>query len=244
MVEVSLDQIIKLYRLAAVGKLSNGLIHNLNGPLQNLCMDMEMINLRLSKNTTPDSELIEDIKNRVKRMELESEQIIQILKATSSRSYFEESDFENADLNSWINQELFFLKSDLYFKHNIQTFIEVSKEPLPLSQIPDGFRLSVSWLIQALIENAEDYKVNRFTIRAAHLSGELDMTFSLEGEAISDNFLKRFRVGELSDPSGESHFNDLDIDLVLMALQSNGISITGRSEPSIVHLRLQGPLTT
>jgi hypothetical protein len=243
LVEVSLDQIIKLYRLAAVGKLSNGLIHNLNGPLQNLCMDMEMINLHLSENKKSDEELKKDIQKRIRRMEYESEQIIQILKATSNRGYLGGGDFENADLSTWINQELFFLKSDLYFKHNIQTFIDISDVPLPLSQVPEGFTLSVSWLIQALIENAEEYGVTRFTIRAEPVSNMLEMTFSLEGDSVSDGLLQRFRLEDNANHPRHSGINDLDMDLVLMALQSNGISMDGRSEPCIVHLTLQCPLS-
>ena len=55
-VEISLKDLVKLYEFASIGKVINGLLHNLNGPLQNLGMYIELMNHSrfVSEKATPE----------------------------------------------------------------------------------------------------------------------------------------------------------------------------------------------
>jgi hypothetical protein len=69
MIRLSLDDLKKLYKLASIGKLVGGLIHNLNGPLQNLGLDIEMAGLFLKDKSKWDQNSIQILITRLKRME-------------------------------------------------------------------------------------------------------------------------------------------------------------------------------
>jgi C4-dicarboxylate-specific signal transduction histidine kinase len=51
--EISFKNLIELYKLASLGKVTGGLIHNINGPLQNIGLDLEMTQYMLKKEQRP-----------------------------------------------------------------------------------------------------------------------------------------------------------------------------------------------
>ena len=84
LVEIPLNDLTKIYKLATLGKVIGGLIHNLNGPLQNLGLDIEMTNHLLNNKLPLDNDGINNILNRLKRMGEEFEKIDQLIKASIS----------------------------------------------------------------------------------------------------------------------------------------------------------------
>ena len=75
-VEISLDSLCRLYGSAALGKLMGGLVHNLNGPLQNLGMDLEMMIYSLADTDPSRDSPSKGLGTRLKRMETELDAII------------------------------------------------------------------------------------------------------------------------------------------------------------------------
>ena len=75
-IDLSLEQLAGLYQMGSLGKLINGLIHNLNGPLQNISMDMEMMTHSVRTAKWLPADLAESMIQRLKRMEREFDHII------------------------------------------------------------------------------------------------------------------------------------------------------------------------
>ena len=68
-IEISLNGLIRLCRFASLGKVIEGLLHNINGPLQNLGMDIEMMNNSLAVNEPLHDALAKDIDIQWSRMD-------------------------------------------------------------------------------------------------------------------------------------------------------------------------------
>lgn len=243
MVDISQEELIRLYQLASVGKLVKGLIHNLNGLLQNLSMDIEMIHLQIPDERQADQGVIKNILPRTRRIGKETERIIELLRATSNRISFEEDNRENADLNTSIKQELLFLTSNLYFKHNVRTELDFYEGPMPLSCLPQDSILYLSWLMQALVENAEEHKVDFLGIKLKKLADDMEITLSLGGENLPQDFICRFESKEAFGESLGVEDEALGARMALTTLRANGLSVEVRSESSKINILLKAPLS-
>ena len=92
--------------MASLGKLIAGLLNNINGPLQNLGLDIEMANYSLKDGSKLDNEKAQNISSRLKRMEEEFERIDRLIKASSLKTSQDE-DYNNKlmNLNDYLQQE-------------------------------------------------------------------------------------------------------------------------------------------
>ena len=129
LIELSMNDLIRLYKLASLGKLIGGLVHNLNGPLQNLALDIEMTNQSIEGNHQLDNETLNNLRLRLKRMEEEFERIDNLIKISSMKSRPEEIYHKFLNLNDFLQQELWFLNANLYFKHNVRTELKFQDNP-------------------------------------------------------------------------------------------------------------------
>ena len=148
MVDIPIEGITKLLRLASLGKLIEGLIHNINGPMQNLGLDIEMTQYQLSGNIKNDNDLIDNMQSRMKRIEQEFNRLELMIKTASIRSEFNMEYYNLMDLNDFIEHELKFLEANLYFKHNVRTELILQKDPPLLGNLPNNFPLALGWLLQ------------------------------------------------------------------------------------------------
>ena len=104
-IEISLNDLIRLCKFASLGKVIDGLLHNINGPLQNLGMDIEMMNNSLAGNGPFHDTLAKDINIRLKRMEEEFERIRHLTKIASMRASIEDDYQECMNLNEFLQHE-------------------------------------------------------------------------------------------------------------------------------------------
>ncbi len=127
-IEMPLERFLEMYRLVALGKLIQGLVHNLNGPLQNLGMDMELMEHSIRSDQRIPKEYSEGFLNRLKRMEGEFDQINRLIRSSSMRME-EEGDFlRYGNLKGILEEEISFLNANLYFKHNVRKTIDLSED--------------------------------------------------------------------------------------------------------------------
>ena len=80
MIKLSVKALMDLFKLASLGKQIGGLIHNINGPLQNLGLDIEMMNYSLKGEVGIDEAVVENLHIRLKRMEEEFERVNRIIR--------------------------------------------------------------------------------------------------------------------------------------------------------------------
>ncbi|MBN1904133.1 MAG: hypothetical protein JW927_03460 [Deltaproteobacteria bacterium] len=227
--ELSFKNLIELYKLASLGKVTGGLIHNINGPLQNIGLDLEMTQYMLKKEAEAHNGKESTILPRLRRIEEELERLNAMIKTSSNRIMHEDRSFLN--FNEYLEQELFFLNTNLYYKHNVETTLDLSEEPPNINSFPHDSVLAFGWLLQRVIEEIERVKGKTLHIRALIKDGLFEITI-----VSGLNDLVR-RVGEIIQKTDFSSDrltapeNETDIMLTLKVFHSDGVIIkTGKGQ--------------
>ncbi len=233
LIKLSRQYLTRLFRLASFGKTIGGLIHNLNGPLQNLGLDIEMANHSLQDNSSVDSETIKSIRGRLKRMEEEFERIDRLIKTYSIKAGNEE-DFNNRliNMNDYLKQELCFLETNLYFKHNVDKKIEFQNHPPPAGHLPGDSLTALNWFLRALIEELEKEKIKGLVLETLFTDQFFKIAITPEGNNLSEIFLEQLIFN--ASPENQLLQDDMDIGilLVMMIFKEEGISVRREIGPS------------
>jgi hypothetical protein len=226
--------------MVGLGKLVQGLVHNLNGPLQNLGMDMEMMESSLGgKGDVED--LRDNVLRRLRRMEAEFDRIIHLIKSASSRIGMEGDYNPGAAFGAFLEEEISFLNANLYFKHNVQKEIQLREELPRLDQAPQAVVLALAWVMQALVEEAEKRTATLFSLRASSHSPFMELSFTLEGGAFANFPDGIVPVTPLPEPLKLEEPIELKMPLVI--LKVHGAEATWSSEPARVVLTLRIPFS-
>lgn len=189
MIELSREDFAALHRQAAVGRLVQGLVHNLNGPLQNLGMDMDMIQFGLNQGGESLEALLEDVSKRLGRMESEFEQVNRLIRATAAHSAPDGDAEAYMTLADFLDQEISFLKANLYFKHHVQTEILLDKSLPPIRRLPPGVVEGLSSLLQALVEETERREMTVFALKASGNESAAEVRIATGPVPLSEPFL-------------------------------------------------------
>jgi hypothetical protein len=164
MIELSEEDFSEAHRLMSVGRLVHGLIHNLNGPLQNLGMDMDMIGYALEGGGELE-ELREEIRTRISRMEEEFEQVNLLIRMAASR-VAPEAEQGFLSLDAFLEDEMVFLQSNLYFKHHVEKTVRLEGELPELRSLPEGLPEGLRSTLEAVAEDLEKREMSRFGLKA------------------------------------------------------------------------------
>jgi|WetSurMetagenome_2_1015567.scaffolds.fasta_scaffold06886_6 hypothetical protein len=225
MIQLSNDEIIKLYKLASVGKLVGGLVHNLNGPLQNLGLDIEIAIYSLKNESNLKNDTAESIITRFKRMEEEHEKLNLLIKTASAKTgEYTENDF-CLNIYEYIRQEILFLHTNLYFKHNVETEIMTGDEPIPIQNLSHDSLTALGWFMQTLVEELESQKLKGLTIKLLNRGSSLTVLFQTRGGKLSEKFLTQLQEAKDASPSYKPENRDLGILIMMTIFQANGITM-------------------
>ena len=239
--EIPLDNLIILYRMASLGKLINGLVHNLNGPLQALSMDLEMAEYSLINKREMDDNLAKNTGTRLKRMEEELENIKNLIKTTSIKANLDDDYQEQITLSRFLQQELSFLKANLYFKHNVHTELQL-EDDLPLTgNLPEGVPLALSLFVQILIEEMERQKIKNLALKACSGDSGLEITFTTGGKNLSEEFIKLLSLKIPSSQPLRIETNNMATILILALFKLGGASVATHIEPSRSSINIKIP---
>jgi two-component system, NtrC family, sensor kinase len=227
--ELSFKNLIELYKLASLGKVTGGLIHNINGPLQNIGLDLEMTQYMLKKEAEAGVGKESNILPRLRRIEEELERLNTIIKTSSNRIIHTDNGFLN--FNDFLEQELFFLNTNLYYKHNVETTFDLSDQPPLISSLPENSVLAFGWLLQRIIEEIEKIKKSSLHIKTLKNDGfyEINLVTGLNDLARTiDDIIQKtdFTSDRLTTANNES-----GLMLILKIFHSDGIIIkTGKGQ--------------
>lgn len=223
--QISLNGLIELYRFMSIGKLVNGLIHNLNGPLHSLGIEMDVMNHLVLKKTESRQELIENIKARLTRMDDEFENLNLLIRMAAARLDLAEYCSHQLDINTFVQQELEFLRANLFFKHHVKTTLQLDKTLTTLRGLPERLAEGFAWFIHGLVEEMERQKLQTLTVMTTLGESTPVVQFTLEGGGLSE----RTKLLLETDPSSFDNFRveNLDLGMLLgvVLLKSNGASI-------------------
>ena len=242
LVELSLDDLLGLLKLSSIGKLMSGLVHNLNGPLQNLGMDMELMNHSLMGEGTSSDDRVNAVTTRLKRMEAEFERINHIIKTASVRASLDENYNRFINVNDFLKRELSFFEANLYFKHNVHTGLQLQSELPTVRNPPKDLELALSFFMQAIIEELERQQIKRLILKTSFSQSGVELMINTGGENLSESFLELLNLEIPASESLKIEDHDIGVILVVALLKSVGISVTGRVESSGPRIILTIPI--
>ncbi len=160
---------VDLYRYSALGTQAKGIIHNLNGSLQILSMQLELLQGTFSKQgggpNASTQEKLERCLGQVERMRT----VLEIL----SRRGSEEEGPRQVYVNDLIEEELSFLNHNLFFKHEVEVKKTLGMKLPPLRVPPADLRDGLSNLLLNAIEAMESASKKELTVRTELESGQL-----------------------------------------------------------------------
>ena len=224
--KVSLNDLTGLFKLASLGKITGGLIHNINGPLQNIGLDVEMSQYMLRKegDTNGNSNLMV----RLKRIEEELERLNNMIKTASNKITQAEDNLH--DFREYINQELSFLHTNLYFKHNVESSLELVEQSPLISHLPERSMTAFGWLLQKAVEELEENKLNSLCIKTENEAGRFKV---LIGEKISGITGSIKNIQEKTDfDSGDLSADNGEADLMVILKIFNTEKVVTETAPS------------
>ncbi len=237
-VEISLENLIRIYKMAALGKLMSGLIHNLNGPLQNIGIDIEMMAHLMMTSEEKDTEEI--FGPRLRRIEGEFDAINQLIRTTSMKANMESASNEYRKLNDLLDQEFSFLKANLYFKHNVRKNFDLEDDLPAVTRFAEDMPLALSWFVQTLVEELEREKIPALSVTTRSGHDIVELRFMVEGSDLSESFRRAIEADR--SHARVIRVDDRDIGVILSAtlLQQAGAAIEIKNAPSknLVILRL------
>ncbi|MGD9160933.1 MAG: hypothetical protein PVG39_21120 [Desulfobacteraceae bacterium] len=233
--ELSMDDLIRLLKLASLGKVTGGLIHNINGPLQNIGLDLEMSQYILRKDADSNNGSESDIMVRLKRIEEELERLNAMIKISSNKVMQADNGLQN--FNEFIEQELSFLNTNLYFKHNVETTLQLDAPPPLTSLLPENSILAFQWLLQRVIEEVEKLRGNKLLIKTENEEGLYKINIGAEISRIPDSINNILKNTDLDSDELTARENESDLMVILKIFNSEGIiieTVTGSSAGLVI----------
>jgi signal transduction histidine kinase len=242
LVDLSLDNIMRLYKLSSLGKLIGGLIHNINGPLQNIGLDLEMSSYMLKDNSSPPEEKTEKLHARLGRIEEELGRLNNMIKIASSRTVLIEEENAYININDYLQQELSFLTANLYFKHNIDIQLNLTDNP-PLAQnLPRNSLQALSWLLHILADDMEKNGLTQFILETELKTDLLKISFSTLKGTLSQDFIRLLEQTKSESDKIGCEDEEVGILLVLTVFKRGGISIKTKNKSSRSEITMTFPL--
>jgi len=241
-VELELEQAIRLLQAASVGKLIGGLIHNINGPLHTLGMEMDVMGFLLNKSSDPNPDILKDFTKRLSRMGEEFEKLNSMIRQAADRAdTYSALPSAYLNINHLLREELEFLKANLYFKHHVETVMDLEKDMKSLSPRTEHLNLGFRWFLQALIEDLESNKISKLSLKTRAGAKHSNLTVRTEGGSLSSTFLASIQYEAGPGPISSTELGSLETLLAVSILKSSGVTVDHQSFSSGSEIRLAFP---
>ena len=190
-IEMPIKKMIELLKMASMGKLMHGLVHNLNSPLQNIGMDIELAAMYLKSPKQDVEEITEKLNSRIARMESEFERINQIVKWGTMNIQMDEYNLKSMTLNLFLQQIMKMLEANLYFKHNVKKEMNLIPDLPRLEKHSEDFWFALIWFMQSMIDNIEKTESKELMIRTDKDGKNQKLIFQINDGHLSETFIKR-----------------------------------------------------
>lgn len=222
MIRLSRKSFAEISRLTSAGKRVKGLIHNLNGPLQNLGMDMDMIRYSIKESEDPFPSLLQEIENRLQRMDDEFERINHLIRSTAA--VVSTTDEGYLSLEDFLDQELSFLDTNLYFKHNVEREVFFEGDLPPLGALSGGVSSGLRSLLEAVTEEIERLEMTTFSLKASMRGEVVDMRLTAGRGPMSEAFLKTADSASAADDAPIVDHEQMAAIHAFMRLKEAGVT--------------------
>jgi PAS domain S-box-containing protein len=217
-------ELIQASRMAFLGVYSQGIIHNLNGPL-NTIMGFSSL---LSRHQ-PDSEIPGRIHADAQRMA----DLITSLGRRWRRTG--ESRLEHLNLNEIIQEELSFLEADLFFKHNVDKALELDPKLPTVWGVYGDFSHALLNILVNAIEAMTESLIHKLTVRTG-VSGEVirveieDSGVGISSDDLDRIFLPFFSTKSRDCKDGIPSGAGLGLPIARKVMEPYGVRFEVRSD--------------
>jgi signal transduction histidine kinase len=192
-----LSAFIDRYRYSTLGALLKGVVHNLNGALQILSMQMELLQRMLSKEESKLQEQMEKCLGQMDRFR-------EMLDGLIQKGIHDEQDApQSLSLNDLLEEELSLLYHNLFFKHQVQVYKDLAS-PLPLlSGSYADFSQGINNLIQNALEAMEGCSRKELTLMTRVQGNQIRLSVKDSGCGIPEEFKPRLFQPFLTSKGGK-----------------------------------------
>ncbi len=199
------DKIISAFmdlcRDSTLGVLIKGIIHNLNGTLQILSMQVEMLQRMLIQ----EEDDIPAIQAKAAQCMEQIDQMKKLVDVLIQKGIHEEEEaLREIDLNQLLEEELAVLKHNLFFKHQIRLKKELGSSLPPLKGYWVDFSRGILNLIQNAIEAMEGSSRKDLTIVTKNQGKQIQVMIIDTGCGIAEEIKPRLFKPFYSN-KGEKH---------------------------------------
>ncbi len=224
-VEKCLEALIDRERTSYIGDLVQGLIHNVNGPLHNISMLLEMfargrekmdkfVRSRLQGSVEEWEALHDKQAKRMEQMSLQLSVLIEMLRDFMVLREAERSE-QDVDLILVIRRLARIFRADLFYKHNVLVELRLP-EAMPPIRIPgDSLVPAFVYIFKNAITAMRASEEKRLTVEYLREEERVRVVVKdtgcgpaegLEADAAFDLFYSAWPQGVLDACKGESHY--------------------------------------
>ncbi len=182
-----------------VGRLIKGIVHNINGPIQIISMQLELMKFELSRSQPmesgftgidsmdqeqmdPISKRFDSILSRLPQMEEALGRIEDMVRVVGGRSDLGVEGPRPVLLEHLIREELEFWKGDLFFKHQVEVRSNFPEKPVMLMAVEKELRDVIDGMLGACIEHLKGAQEKVITISIENPSdGPVTLSMSHTG---------------------------------------------------------------
>jgi signal transduction histidine kinase len=167
------------FRSSTIGRLTRGIVHNINGPIQILSMQLELFRREIDKekeergsgvSTTPPHSDTEDRTNkvleRIAQMEEVLARIVTMVNLIAGRSEDTADGVRPIAVSHLLEEEIAFWKGDLFYKHQVKTTLNVSSNALVVMSNEAILKNLVDAMLGACIEQLRPVKKRELKVTA------------------------------------------------------------------------------
>ena len=222
-----LSAFIDRYRYSSLGALLKGVIHNLNGSLQILSMQMELLQRMLSKEESKVQEQMEKCLGQMDKFREMLDRLIQ-------KGIHDEQDApQSISLNELLEEELSLLHHNLFFKHQVRLHKDLAS-PLPLLTGAYGnFSQGLGNLIQNALEAMEGSSRRELTLMTRVQGNEIRLSVKDSGCGIPEELKPRLFQPFLTSKGGRHPGLGLYLARQLLSPQGAVFEVSSREGETI-----------
>jgi C4-dicarboxylate-specific signal transduction histidine kinase len=194
---------VQRYRYAAIGSLTKGVAHNLNGVLQILSMRTELLQGSLLK----EGEMaIPAVHQKVGHCFEQIQKMKTMIEVLIQKGIHDDQDGpQRIDLNDLLEEELSLLKHNLFFKHQVVMRKDFATQLPPLHGYYIDFSQGLLNLIQNAIEAMEESPQKELTLTTERQGHQINVQIRDTGCGLSEE-ARPHLFSPFFTTKGENHF--------------------------------------
>jgi len=194
---------IQRYRGAAIGSLTKGIVHNLNGALQILSMRTELLQGALMKEG---EKAIPTVHQKVGQCLEQIQKMKTMIEVLIQKGIHDDQDGpQRINLNDLLEEELALLKHNLFFKHQVVIKKSFASPLPPLHGYYIDFSQGLSNVIQNAIEAMEESTQKEVTLTTERQGQQIEVQIRDTGCGLSEE-VRPDLFRPFFTTKGENHF--------------------------------------